>query len=86
MPKRRLLNQAEAERRLKEIRALLRKPKSTTTFELDDDELTWAYRHAHPKDKAKLDALGPDEVRQKAKRWVSNMLRAVLRGQKWRLD
>ena len=40
----------------------------------------WAYRRAHPKDKAKLAALDHDKVLKKARRWFADVIGAALRG------
>jgi hypothetical protein len=84
MPKPRPMTAAEYEadfkRRMEEFRALSRKPKPKTEFTVEDDDLIWAYRRAHPKDKAKLDALDNDKVLKKARRWFGDVIGAALRG------
>ena len=44
--------EADFKRSMEEFRARSCKPKPKTEFTVEDDDLIWAYRRAHPKDKA----------------------------------
>jgi hypothetical protein len=59
---------------MEEFRARHSKPKPKTEFTVEDDDLIWAYRRAHPKDKAKLDALDHGTVLKKARRWFADVI------------
>ena len=72
--------EADFKRNIEEFRARSSKPKPKTEFTVEDDDLIWAYRHAHPKDKAKLDALDHDKVLKKARRWLFDVIGAALLG------
>jgi hypothetical protein len=72
--------EADFKRRMEEFRARSSKPKPKTEFTVEDDDLVWAYRRAHPKDKAKLDALDHDKLLKKARRWFADVIGAALRG------
>jgi hypothetical protein len=72
--------EADFKRRMEEFRARHSKPKPKTEFTVEDDDLIWAYRRAHPKDKAKLDALDHGTVLKKARRWFADVIGAALRG------
>jgi hypothetical protein len=78
MPKSRQMTAAEYEadfkRRMEEFRARSSKPKPKTEFTVEDDDLICAYRRAHPKDKAKLDALDHNKVLKKARRWFADVI------------
>jgi len=72
--------EADFKKRMEELRTRSGKPKPKTEFTVEDDDLIWAYRRAHPKDKAKLDALDHDKVLKKGRRWFADVVGAALRG------
>jgi hypothetical protein len=58
--------EADFKSRMEKFRALSRKPKPKTEFTVENDDLIWAYRRAHLKDIAKLDAPRPRQSAEKS--------------------